>query len=86
MNVSVGNEQCLLHVVGMAKGQFDNATISRLLSFLNQTKNPDALIAAFKTLIDTNQTKKLKVRAMSTGKSPNATAPNATYLKMKIEY
>jgi hypothetical protein len=86
MNVSVGNEQRLLHVVGMAKGQFDNATISRLLSFLNQTKNPDALIAAFKTLIDTNQTKKLKVKAMSTGRSPNATAPNATYLKMKIEY
>ena len=86
MNVTVDNEQYFLHVVGMAKGQFDNATISRLLSLLNQTKNPDALIAAFKTLIDTNQTKKLEFRAMLMGRSPNATAPNATYLKMKIEY
>jgi hypothetical protein len=86
MNVTVGNEQYFLHVVGKAKGQFDNATISRLLSLLNKTKDPDALIAAFKGLIDTNQTKKLEVKAMLTGRSPNATAPNATYLKMKIEY
>jgi hypothetical protein len=85
-NVTVGNEQYFLHVVGTAKGRFDNATISRLLSLLNQTKNPDALIAAFKTLVDTNQTKKLKVKAMLTGRSLNATAPNATYLKMKIGY
>jgi hypothetical protein len=85
-NATVGNEQYFLHVVGMAKGQFDNATISRLLSLLNQTKDPDALIAAFKTLVDTNQTKKLKVKAMLTGKLLNATAPNATYLKMKIGY
>jgi hypothetical protein len=86
MNVTVGNEQYFLHVVGKAKGQFDNATVSRLLSLLNKTKDPDALIAAFKSLIDTNQTKKLEVKAMLTGRSPNATAPNATYLKMKIEY
>ena len=86
MNVTVGNELYFLHVVGMAKGQFDNATIGRLLSLLNKTKDPDALIAAFKTLIDTNQTKRLEVKAMLTGRSPNATAPNATYLKMKIEY
>jgi hypothetical protein len=86
MNITVGNEQYFLHVVGMAKGQFDNATISRLLSLINKTKNPDALIAAFKTLIDTNQTKKLKFNAMLTGRSLNATAPNATYLKMKIGY
>jgi hypothetical protein len=26
-NVTVGNEQYFLHVVGMAKGRFDNATI-----------------------------------------------------------
>jgi len=86
MNITVGNEQYFLHVVGMAKGQFDNATISRLLSLINKTKNPDALIAAFKTLIDTNQTKKLKFNAMLTGRLLNATAPNATYLKMKIGY
>jgi hypothetical protein len=86
MNVTVGNEQYFLHVVDMAKGRFDNATISRLLSLLNQTKNPDALIAAFKTLVDTNQTKKLKFNAMLTGRLLNATAPNATYLKIKIEY
>jgi hypothetical protein len=68
MNITVDNEQYFLHVVGMAKGRFDNATISRLLSLLNQTKNPDALIAAFKTLVDTNQTKKLKFNAMLTGR------------------
>jgi Hypothetical protein PAE0148 len=83
MNVTVGNEQHFLHIVGKAKGQFDNATVSRLLSLLNKIKDPDALIAAFKTLIDTNQTKKLKVKAIQT---PIAATPNATYLKMKIEY
>jgi len=83
MNVTVGNEQYFLHVVGVARGQFDNATVSRFLSLLNKTKDPDALIAAFKTLIDTNQTRWLEVKATQT---PIAAPPNATYLKMKIEY
>jgi hypothetical protein len=86
LNVTVGDEQYLLHVVGLAKGYFDNATINKLVSLLNQSKSPEVLLSAFKTLVDYNKTKELKVKAMLTARAINASAPNATYLKMKIEY
>ncbi|MCC6066572.1 MAG: hypothetical protein LM562_02195 [Pyrobaculum sp.] len=86
LNVTVGGEQYLLHVVGFAKGYFDNATINKLVSLLNQSKSPEVLLSAFKTLVDYNKTKELKVKAMLTPRAINASAPNATYLKMKIEY
>jgi hypothetical protein len=86
LNVTVGGEQYYLHVVGLAKGYFDNATINKLVSLLNQSKSPEVLLSAFKTLVDYNKTKELKVKAMLTPRTINASAPNATYLKMKIEY
>jgi len=86
LNVTVAGEQYYLHVVGLAKGYFDNATISKLASLLNQTKSPDALLAALKILADYNQTKELRVKAMLSARAINASAPNATYLKAKIEY
>ena len=86
LNVTVGGEQYYLHVVGFAKGYFDNATINKLVSLLNQSKSPEVLLSAFKTLVDYNKTKELKVKAMLTPRAINASAPNATYLKMKIEY
>jgi len=86
LNVTVGGEQYYLHVVGRAKGYFDNATINKLVSLLNQSKSPEVLLSAFKTLADCNKTKELKVKAMLTPRAINASAPNATYLKMKIEY
>jgi hypothetical protein len=86
LNVTVGGEQYYLHVVGLAKGYFDNATINKLVSLLNQSKSPEVLLSAFKTLVDYNKTKELKVKAMLTPRAINASAPNATYLKMKIEY
>jgi hypothetical protein len=86
LNVTVGGEQYYLHVVGLAKGYFDNATINKLVSLLNQSKSPEVLLSAFKTLVDYNKTKELKVKAMLTARAINASAPNATYLKMKIEY
>jgi len=86
LNVTVGGEQYYLHVVGLAKGYFDNATINKLVSLLNQSKSPEVLFSAFKTLVDYNKTKELKVKAMLTARAINASAPNATYLKMKIEY
>jgi hypothetical protein len=82
LNVTVGGEQYYLHVVGY----FDNATINKLVSLLNQSKSPEVLLSAFKTLADYNKTKELKVKAMLTPRTINASAPNATYLKMKIEY
>jgi hypothetical protein len=86
LNVTVGGEQYYLHVVGLAKGYFDNATINKLVSLLNQSKSPEVLLSAFKTLVDYNKTKELKVKAMLTPRAINASAPKATYLKMKIEY
>jgi hypothetical protein len=86
LNVTVGGEQYYLHVVGRAKGYFDNATINKLVSLLNQSKSPEVLLSAFKTLVDYNKTKELKVKAMLTPRALNASAPNATYLKMKIGY
>lgn len=86
LNVTVGGEQYYLHVVGLAKGYFDNATINKLVSLLNQSKSPEVLLSAFKTLVDYNKTKELEVKAMLTPRAINASAPNATYLKMKIEY
>jgi hypothetical protein len=86
LNVTVGGEQYYLHVVGFAKGYFDNATINKLVSLLNQSKSPEVLLSAFKTLVDYNKTKELEVKAMLTPRAINASAPNATYLKMKIEY
>jgi hypothetical protein len=86
LNVTVGGEQYYLHVVGLAKGYFDNATINKLVSLLNQSKSPEVLLSAFKTLVDYNKTKELKVKVMLTPRAINASAPNATYLKMKIEY
>lgn len=84
LNTTIAGEQYYLHVVAHAKGYFDNATINQLLSLLNQTKSPEALLAAFKTLVDYNKTKELKIKAMLT--PMNMSAPNATYLKAKIEY
>ena len=86
LNVTVGGEQYYLHVVSLAKGYFDNATINKLVSLLNQSKSPEVLLSAFKTLVDYNKTKELEVKAMLTARAINASAPNATYLKMKIEY
>jgi uncharacterized protein (UPF0333 family) len=86
LNVTVGGEQYYVHVVGLAKGYFDNATINKLVSLLNQSKSPEVLLSAFKTLVDYNKTKELEVKAMLTARAINASAPNATYLKMKIEY
>jgi hypothetical protein len=86
LNVTAEGEQYYLHVVGLARGYIDNATVKQLVSLLNQTRSPDALLAAFKILVDYNQTKELKVKAMLTARAVNASAPNATYLKMKIEY
>lgn len=87
-NVSIAGEQYYLHIVGQAKGQFSNATIKQLLALLNQTGQPrvDSLIQAFKLLVNSNETQRLKVKAMLTAASLNKTAPNATYLKMKLEY
>jgi hypothetical protein len=86
LNITVGGEQYYLHVVGFAKGYFDDATINKLVSLLNQSKSPEVLLSAFKTLVDYNKTKELKVKAMLTPRAINASAPNATYLKMKIGY
>ncbi|ABL88416.1 conserved hypothetical protein [Pyrobaculum islandicum DSM 4184] len=87
-NVTIAGEQYYLHIVGQAKGQFTNATISQLLALLNQTRQGkiDSLIQVFKLLVDSNQTEKLKAKAMLTAASLNKTAPNATYLKMRLEY
>jgi hypothetical protein len=68
LNVTVGGEQYLLHVVGLAKGYFDNATINKLVSLLNQSKSPEVLLSVFKTLADYNKTKELKVKAMLTAR------------------
>jgi hypothetical protein len=86
LNVTIGGEQYFLHVVGLAKGYFDNATINKLVSPLNQSKSPEVLLSVFKTLVDYNKTKELEAKAMLTARAINASAPNAIYLKMKIEY
>lgn len=82
-----------IHVVGHAIGAFNSTYVSQILSQIaNALKsgNTTTALSLLKQLggyiASSNATKKAEVNIMVTAKSLNATRPNATYLKAKVEY
>lgn len=82
-----------VHVVGHAVGAFNSTYVSQVLSQLAaalKSGNATAALSLLKQLggyiAASNATKKAEVNIMITAKYLNATRPNATYLKAKVEY
>jgi len=83
-----------IHIVGEALAQTSfNYTRSQILEILGRVANAtnsltviNSLVQLGKLLSTSNETKKLEVNVKLSAKALNATKPNATYLKMKLEY
>ena len=82
-----------IHVVGHAIGAFNSTYVSQILSQLAtalKSGNTTAALSLLKQLgnyvATSNATKRAEVNIMVMAKSLNATKPNATYFRAKIEY
>ncbi|MGC8583415.1 MAG: hypothetical protein ACP5MH_06760 [Thermoproteus sp.] len=88
-----GTTAYYIHVVGHALGTFNSTYVSQLLSQAaaalkaGNTTQALSLLKQLAGYVATNNgTRKAELNIMLTAKSLNSTAPNATYLKAKIEY
>ncbi|MFB6490939.1 MAG: hypothetical protein TU35_006825 [Thermoproteus sp. AZ2] len=87
-----GTTAYYIHLVGHALGNYNGTYVSSLLSKLASalaSGNQSAALAALKQLgayIAGNETKHAEFNLMLTAKSLNSTKPNATFLKVHVEY
>lgn len=91
--VIYNNTVYYIHLVGRALGSYNATYISALLSQVARdlsAGNQTAAISALKKLasyvVTSNATKEAEAHLMITAKSLNSTKPNATYLKLRLEY